>query len=57
MNDQQTAKTILALLVVGKVLTRKKANTLYGMVELNFVRGLALPGTIDELVDLLEGKQ
>lgn len=56
MNDQQTIKTILALLVLAKVLTQSEANRLYDIVELSFIRGLALPGTLDELITLLEKK-
>lgn len=57
MNDQQVIKTILALLVIGKVLDRKEANRLYDIIELNFIRGLALPGSLNDLVILLEKKE
>lgn len=56
MNDQQTIKTVLALLVMGKVLSQSQANKLYDTVELNLIRGVALPGSLNEILTVLERK-
>lgn len=50
MNDLGVVKTLLALLVVEGVLTKKKAEHAMKIVERNFVRGVSLPVNLDLLI-------
>lgn len=53
MNDTNTIKTILAVLVVEKVITKKKAQDALYRIETSSMRGVMPPLDLQGLVNLL----
>jgi len=54
MNDQlAVVKTILAALVIEKVLTKKKAQSALNRIEKQYIRGVMLPVEFGTLIDIL----
>jgi hypothetical protein len=50
MNDKIGLSTLMALLVAGNVLTKKKAMTLLNTAGINLLRGVPSTQDFDELV-------
>lgn len=56
MNDNTIIKTLLAALVVEKVISKTKAENVLYRIEKNFIRGVALPLDLTSLIAILGDK-